>query len=230
MTTNPDNAKPPTGANATMLTDPGYAKTPAEAMETPKEETQENTKTPADEAMESPKEEQQDDTKARAQGWETPKEETKDGTKTPADEATKFSILLLKIDYFRCENEELREENQDLCGKNEDLSDKLMHQSQLTIRVLGIISLRDENEDLREKNEGLRDKLKVQEDLMPQATMLRCSMQLGRRVFVFGYKGSKEEITQVLNNAALTTTSTNLNLTLATTTIFAERTKVSVPS
>jgi FtsZ-binding cell division protein ZapB len=183
MTTNPDNAKPHSEANATMVTNPGYAMTPAEALETPKE-TQENTKTPFDEAMEL------------------------------------YSILLLKIDSFRDENEDLHDENQnlrdetqDLCGKNEDLSDKLRRQSQVERRVLEILSLRDENEDLRGKNEDLRDKLKVQEDSMPQPTMLCRSMQLARRVFVFGYKGSKEEILpQVLNNAALTTTSTPYDL------------------
>jgi FtsZ-binding cell division protein ZapB len=158
MTTNPDNAKPHSEANATMVTNPGYAMTPAEALETPKE-TQENTKTPFDEAMEL------------------------------------YSILLLKIDSFRDENEDLHDENQnlrdetqDLCGKNEDLSDKLRRQSQVERRVLEILSLRDENEDLRGKNEDLRDKLKVQEDSMPQPTMLCRSMQLVQSVFEFLFK------------------------------------------
>jgi hypothetical protein len=46
MTTNPDNAKAPTEANATMLTNPNDTKTPAEALETPNDETQDGTKTP----------------------------------------------------------------------------------------------------------------------------------------------------------------------------------------
>jgi hypothetical protein len=46
MTTKPDNARAPTEANATMVTNPDDTKTLAEALETPKEETQDGTKTP----------------------------------------------------------------------------------------------------------------------------------------------------------------------------------------
>jgi hypothetical protein len=59
MTTNPDNAKAPTEAKA--ITE-AKAPTEATAMETPKEETPDGTKTPVTD-METPKEKQEDDTK-----------------------------------------------------------------------------------------------------------------------------------------------------------------------
>jgi hypothetical protein len=102
MTTKPDNAKAPTEANPPMVSNLDLI--PAEALEAPKEapkeETQDGTKTPADEAMETLKEEQQDDPKARTQAWETPKEETQDDTKTPLD--TKKSVPYYVLIIFLC--------------------------------------------------------------------------------------------------------------------------------
>jgi FtsZ-binding cell division protein ZapB len=150
MTTNPDNAKPHSEANATMVTNPGYAMTPAEALETPKE-TQENTKTPFDEFMEL------------------------------------SSILLLKIDSFRDENEDLHDENQNLRDETQDLCGKILAQvlnsaALTTISTpydlcMELYSLHDENDYLRGKNEDLRAKLK-KEDLKPRPPMLRRSMKL----------------------------------------------------
>jgi hypothetical protein len=101
MTTKPDNARAPTEANATTVTNPDDTKTPAEALETPQEETQDGTKTSLPD-IENPKEKQEDDTKTPAldtpqegtqddiktslvEALETPKDKTQDGTKTPVN-------------------------------------------------------------------------------------------------------------------------------------------------
>lgn len=78
MTTNPENAKAPTEANATMVTNPGDTKTTAEALE-PFNEKQDNAKDPVVDSMVPPNEKHRDDTKTPVADMEAPKKEKQDG-------------------------------------------------------------------------------------------------------------------------------------------------------